>query len=169
MGRRPILGLLAEAVAELIEGRAAALQAWYERRIEAARANFLRIVTNMDEVAKAAFLTAVTPPSPTEPFEEWPVDCPACGNVGVLTGEPDPDWEADWDVADGEAYAAGAYVSGVTLNARSFACRACGLSLSGPALRLADFDRVGFGESDFDVSDASQYFGRVESEAWTDY
>ncbi len=162
-------GSSAEAVAELVKGRAVALRLWYERRLDAARANLAAIVANMDEAAKSAFLAAVTPPSASAPFEEWPVTCPACGNVGLANGEPDPDWEADWDVADGEAYAAGAYVSAVNLDVRSFGCRACGLVLSGPALRLAELDRVGFGESAFDVSEASEYFGRLESEAWADF
>jgi hypothetical protein len=162
-------GSSADAVAELVEGRAVALRLWYERRVEAARANLAAIVANMDEAATSAFLAAVTPPSASEPFDEWPVTCPACGNAGLANGEPDPDWEADWDVADGEAYAAGAYVSAVNLDVRSFGCRACGLVLSGPALRLAELDRVDFGESEFDVSEASEYFGRLESEAWADF
>jgi len=56
--------------------------------------------------------------------------CPACGHNARVEGELDPEFEPDWDVADGEPYVAG-MAGTVYFVADRFACPICKLHLDG--------------------------------------
>lgn len=88
------------------------------------------------------------------------VECPACESRGAVFGTPSPNWEADWDVSDGIAYAAGAYVDSITLDGAVFDCRVCGLSLFGPLLDTAGIGNTFRHNVDFDLEAASDFFTR---------
>jgi hypothetical protein len=91
--------------------------------------------------------------------------CPACGNLGALAGDPEPEWEADYD----KEGLTGVYVKQIALSANEFECAACGLVLTRDLLAQAGLDRWFFTDEDFDLSDATDYFNRIEGEdAWAD-
>ncbi len=100
------------------------------------------------------------------PLKTFPFTCPACGHLGLLTGTPEPDWEADWDYGDAQSYIAGVYVDSITLHASGFECRVCRLTLDDAALELAELDVMTFREGAYDLSRASRHFRRLEAEDW---
>lgn len=153
-------GDASEMVEDHARRRLSTIEATFHRRVQAAKERYRQRTLLMDDMGLAAYLAAVAPATPAEPYDAVPAPCPACGNVGELTGTPDPTWEPDWDVADGEGYVAGVYVGAIQLNASGFACRACGLSLDVSLLSLADLDMVTLTQDEFDVSDASLFFER---------
>lgn len=162
-------GESAGTVADHAQRRIGAIEATFKRRVQAAKNDYTRKTDSMDAAGLAAYLAAVAPPPPSEPFDSAPATCPACGEQGLLSGTPEPDWEANWDVGDGEPYAAGAYVSTIELQASAFECRACGLTLGAPFLGLADFEEIALTEDDFDVSEATAFFQRQLAEDDWDY
>lgn len=82
--------------------------------------------------------------------------------MGVVRGEPVPDWEADYDVegSSGEGYVSGVYVDSITLDRPSFECRVCGLNLYGAILDLTAIDTTFKRDDDFVADDADTYFNR---------
>ena len=82
----------------------------------------------------------------------------------MITGSPEPDWEADWDYADGETYAAGAYVSSIRLDPAGFRCQVCGPNLGAQHLAFGGFRPFTLADDNSDLSGATQYFGRVLAE-----
>jgi hypothetical protein len=94
------------------------------------------------------------------------VRCPACGHSGLLTGNPEPTWEPDFDVEGGHAYIAGVYVASISLAPTAFLCRTCGLALDDSLIDFAEFDEVTLGEGDFDVVAASAFFERQAGDEW---
>ena len=116
----------------------------------------------MDDATRAAFVAALAPVGPSESFEEVPVTCPACGEFGLLLGAPEPNWEPDYDVegSQGEPYMSGVYVSSIHVAGTSFACRVCGLSLDSTYLDAAGLGSLKLIEGEFDVDDATTYFGQ---------
>jgi hypothetical protein len=154
----------AEMVADHAKRRLDASEAAYSRRVRAAKDRYARIVSRMDEQTLAAYLAVVMPEPLAEPFDSAPVQCPACGETGVVTGSPDPEWEADWDSEGGIPYVDGVYVSEIRLGADRFRCRACGLELDGDDLVFAGLDKVTLTGDDYDLSEASVYFERLLAE-----
>jgi hypothetical protein len=87
-----------------------------------------------------------------EKYRDELVACPACGHLGITSGDYDVDWTADYD-EDGlpeNAYAT------VTLNASAFVCNICGLNLDDASelkaggledsINIEDFDEADFYE-----------------------
>ena len=142
-----------------MDRRLTEIEGMYERRLQAARDRFadlsLRLQDEIDTLR-----AAVQPSGPSADFASFPVTCPACDSVGTVYGNPDPDWEADWDYGDGMAYIAGAYLDTISLYGASFDCRVCGLSLYGPLLDAAGIETTFKHDDDFDSSAASDYFAR---------
>ena len=60
-----------------------------------------------------------------EKYRDELVVCPACGHLGLTSGDYDVDWEADYDKYGNveNAYPV------VTLKASTFGCNVCGLEL----------------------------------------
>ena len=151
-------------VADHANRRLGAAEAAYKRKVQAAKDRYARTITTMNHASLVAFLAAVAATSLSEPFESAPVECPACGHPGWLAGSPEPDWEADYDVADGEGYVSGVYVSAIQLRASGFDCPTCGLSLDTSLLPIAELDQVTVNAEDFDVSEATTFFQRQLAE-----
>lgn len=147
-------------VADHANRRLSAAEAAYKRKIQAAKDRYTQTISTMDDASLVAYLAAVAATSLSEPFESAHVECPACGHPGWLTGSPEPDWEADYDVADGEGYVSGVYVSAIQLRASGFDCPTCRLSLDTSLLPLAELDDVTVNEDDVDVSEATTFFQR---------
>lgn len=74
-------------------------------------------VSNAGDVAEAELATELLLDKDGDDFAHDKVNCPACGNEGVVRVEP------DYDRADGESYIAGVY-------AEYLHCYFCGLELS---------------------------------------
>jgi len=160
----------AEMVAVHAKRRLDASEAAYTRRVHAAKDRYGRIVARMDEHGLAAYLAVVTPESPAEPFDSALAECPACGETGVVTGSPEPDWEADWDSDGGIPYVDGVYVNSIRLTTDGFRCRACGLELDADDLVFAGLDTVTVTDDNADLSGASEYFGRqLAEESWDEH
>jgi hypothetical protein len=153
-------GASAALVADHAKRRLDALEATYQRRLQAAKERFERRIAAMDEAGRAAFIAAVAPRPPGDEFDSAVATCPACGHPGLVTGAAEPEWEPDFDVADGEGYIAGVYVKSIDISPDSFECQACGLSLDASLIPFADIDGVTLTEDDFDLSAASSYFER---------
>ena len=147
-----------------------ALEGAYQRKIRAAREAHLIAIERLTPEEQEAFIEAREPTEPAAEFDEARVKCPACGNIGLLQGEPEPDWEADWDTEGGEAYVAGAYVSSVRLFTKGFTCGVCELRLDADQLALADLATVDLTDDDADLESATEYFTRqLAEDAWDDY
>jgi hypothetical protein len=167
---RDYWGDSATMVAVHAKRRLDANEARYRRRLQAAKDQYARLVSRMDEHGLAAYRAAVAPALPAEPYDSTLAECPACGETGLITGFPDVDWEADWDYGDGEAYVAGAYVSRIHLTADAFRCRVCGLDLGLDDLGFAGLARITLSDDDCDLSGATAYFGgQVADQSWGDY
>ena len=134
-------------------------EAMYQRQLLAARERY-KTVLAMDNSARQAFLAAVEPAGSSEEFDSFPAVCPACGNLGMASGDPDPEWEADWDYGDGEAYVAGASVGHIRLRVADFRCPACQLTLDRQTLPAADMASITLDRNDYDVAHASYFFAR---------
>jgi hypothetical protein len=98
--------------------------------LTAARLAFDRRYGSLDNAVRDAVLSGVESAYDVTKYEEDLVDCPACSRRAITHGSYDVEWEADWDVADGEAYVAGVYPV-VTYAPGHLACRVCGLELDG--------------------------------------
>jgi hypothetical protein len=162
-------GESAEMVSAHAQSRLDATEASYRRRVQSAKDRYVRITERMDERSRAAYLAAVSPGPPSEPYNWAPAECPACGETGVVTGSPEPSWEADFDSEGGVPYVDGVYVDSIRLATTGFQCGACGLHLDIEGLAFAGLDQFTMGEDDFDVSEASVYFERLlAEESWDD-
>ena len=160
-------GTSAEMVAEHAGRRLDALEASYQRKVQAAKNRFAQITSPMEETSMAAFLAAVAAPSPAPPYDAIPARCPACGQEGELTGSGEAsDWEADYDDDGGIPYVDGIYVSSITFSAGRFRCGACGLQLERDELDIPDLGYVILTTEQYDVSEASDYFARLAQEDW---
>lgn len=148
----------AELVDEHARRQLDALEAAYSRKIEAARDRYSRFVETMEDDDRDALISRLERTDRSAEFDAWPSTCPACDHQGTAYGRPEPEWKPDWDVADGEAYASGAYVSEIRLHVSAFDCRVCRLSLDSTLCGLAGLRVLSIGESEYDVSDASEYF-----------
>jgi hypothetical protein len=93
----------AEMVATHMKRRLTALEASYQRRLQAAKERFAGYASRMEPAALEAYVAAATPIAPGAEFDSALVPCPACGHGGLITGESDPEWEPDWDYSDGQA------------------------------------------------------------------
>lgn len=144
-----------------VERRLSDIEAAYERKVQAAKALYKQIVDTMDEPARLAYLTAAETTTVSDEYDVVPVDCPACGNRGALTGQPDPQWEADWSDVDEEAIRLTPTWKTYTLVGASFQCGACRLSLSGDLLSPADLRYVTVDPKLYDSTEAEFYFARI--------
>lgn len=153
-------GDFAELVRTHTERRLTEIEGAYQRRTQTARDRFADLTAAMDEVQLGAFVTALEPSAASVDYSAFPVQCPACESTGEVFGGPSPNWEPDWDVADGMAYAANAYVDSITLDNAAFQCRVCGLTLSGPMLELGGLGTTFSHKDSFDTSTASEFFTR---------
>lgn len=158
MSRSEYWGESAEMVEDHSRRRLSAIEASFRRKVEAAKSRYRRIVEPMNRPERSSYIAALTPTDPSDAFDEVPVNCPACGQKGVLGGYPDPQWEADWDVEGGEAYVSGAYVKAIEVHGTSFSCRVCGLSLDSMLLGFAGLEAITLTDDDFDLSEATSYF-----------
>jgi hypothetical protein len=96
-------GASAPLVADHAQRRLDALEATYQRRLQAARDRYERRFAELDESGRVAFAAALAPSWPGDTFDSAPAPCPACTQLGVITGTAEPDWEPDYDYADGSA------------------------------------------------------------------
>lgn len=142
-----------------MERRLTEIEGAYQRRLQAARDRFAELERRMEDEIETV-RAAVEPSGASAEFSSFPAECPACDSRGVVFGTPSPNWEADWDVGDGMAYAAGAYVDSITLDGAVFDCRVCGLSLYGPLLDTAGIGNTFRHGIDFDLEAASDFFTR---------
>jgi hypothetical protein len=156
-------------VAQHASKRLGEIELLFERQLRRARDQYASTVAGLPDNALPAVLKALEPAGPSDDFTEFPVECPACLHQGVLTGEPEPEWEPDWDYGDGQTYIAGMYVASITLRASEFTCRICKLSLAGAGLELAHLDSMTFADPWFDGHLAYVYFRRLEAEDSRDY
>lgn len=159
-----------QMVTEHAQRRLTAIEASYERKLQAARDRLQILIDQMGEdSALEAYVASVTPDGLAEPFDAAPVKCPACGYEGLISGTADPVWEADWDVGDGIAYIAGAYLSRIRLLSPWFKCRVCGLSLAPSQLPFAGLDSFAITDREYDLSEATRFYERQEAEDFADY
>ena len=157
-------------VAVHVKRRLEASEARYRRRLQAAKDQYARLLSRMDEHGLAAYLAAVAPAFPAEPYDSAFAECPACGETGLITGSPDPEWEAEFDSEGGIPYVDGAYVSKIRLHAHGFHCRVCGLDLGADDLAFAGLEQITLTDDDCDLSGANAYFGgQAAEESWADY
>jgi len=161
-------GTAAALVAEHAERRRDEIEASYQQRVASARLRYEAWVATVGEAALPAILATREPDGPESDFSAFPVECPACGHLGLLHGEAEADWEADWDVADGEAFFAGMYVNGISLSGHGFECSVCRLALDEDELALAGLDSRVFTDDDFDADRAYRHF-RDQEDDYVDY
>lgn len=159
-------GDAADLVAQHAQRRLNEIEALFERQLQAARDRYASVIKHRPKVALAAFLAAVEPRGPADDFTSFPVTCPACERQGILSGTPEPEWEPDWDYADGQSYIAGMYVDSITLRTSGFECPVCRLTLEDATLELAGLDTVTFRDAAFDSHLAYAHFRRIEAEDW---
>jgi hypothetical protein len=160
----------AEMVAAHMRRRLSAIEASYQRRLQAAKERFAGLADRMDPAALAAYVAAVTPTALGDHFDSALAPCPACGNEGEITGDPEPEWEPDWDFSDGQAWVSGMYVSKIQLQAHGFECRICGLTLGADELAFGGLGDVTLTDDDCDLSEAATFFERQAAEDdWEDY
>lgn len=165
VGQAPDLfwGRSVELVTEHTQRRMTAIEALYHRQVQACRDRYLAWVGEIDERGLRPILAALEPTGPSDDFSSFPIECPACGHLGTLHGDPEPDWEPDYDIADGVGYISGMYVGSINFQGHGFECKVCRLVLD-EGLELAGLDSKVFGDDDYDVSHASSHFRRLEYE-----
>lgn len=98
--------------------------------IASARLAFEQRYGSMDPAVREGVLSGIESSYGVTKYEQFLVECPACGRQALTSGSHDVDWEADWDFADGEAYIAGGYPV-VTYLPGYLHCRICELELDG--------------------------------------
>lgn len=135
-----------------------AVEASYARRVQAARDRWAKLADSLSPAAMEAFVATAIPYAPRKTFDSALVTCPACENPGELTGIPDPQWEADWDYADGQSYLTGAYVGSIRLRGDGFRCHFCGLNLDPWQLPFAGMEYRMLQEEEFDITGATRFF-----------
>lgn len=132
--RREFYGQFASAVASQLDAAATETTRRVKALIAAAQVRFFE---SYPEPVSSNLASALHAPYWSDQFESQPYDCPACGTLAVVHGEPEIDVEVDVE-PDG-------YMSGheyVIFIVRSFECRACGLSLYGTEAYEAGIDPV---------------------------
>jgi hypothetical protein len=159
----------AQFVAQHAAKRLGEIERQFERQLQRARDQYAARLAGIPNDALAAVLAALEPAGPSDDFTEFPFECPACSHRGLLVGEPEPEWEPDWDYGDGQAFIAGMLVASITLRASEFSCRICGLTLTDSGLELAELDSVRFADPAFDGHLAYVHFRRLEAEDSLDY
>jgi hypothetical protein len=165
VGQTPDLfwGRSVELVTEHTQRRITSIEALYHRQVQACRDRYLAWVGEIDERGLRPVLAALEPTGPSDDFTSFPIECPACGHLGTLHGDPEPEWEPDYDVADGEGYISGMYVGSINFQGHGFECKVCRLVLD-EGLEFAGLDSKVFRDDDYDVSHASSHFRRLEYE-----
>jgi hypothetical protein len=156
-------GAAAELVADHAKRRLGEVEASYWRRVAAAREAYRVWSEALETGHLEAVLAVLMPVAPASDFSAFPIECPACGNHGLLSGDPEPDWEADYDYGDGMTYIAGVYVEAVILKGSSFSCPVCHLILD-DGLEFAGFDAVRF--TDFDTEHANTFFSEPDEDPY---
>ncbi|MFN8629182.1 MAG: hypothetical protein U0838_02335 [Chloroflexota bacterium] len=147
-----------DAVTELAQKRLTEIEASCRRRIEAARLRFNDLVDRVGEAALESLIESRQPDQPSWDFTEFPAQCPACEYLGTVRGQPEPEWEPEYDSDGDEEYVSGATVKSIRLWASTFSCGVCGLELSGDELKPARLAYPKFDGDDFNLDDASKYF-----------
>jgi hypothetical protein len=150
-------------VREVTERRMDEIEAGYQRRLEAARLRFARWVDAYEPDTQRALLAVLEPTAPSGDYTEWPVECPACGHLGRLYGDPQPSWEAEFERDGDDWYASSAYVDAVFVAASSFECRVCRLSLVGDDLEAAGMDSRRFDDDD-ELENATAWFSAPDDD-----
>jgi hypothetical protein len=154
----------ADLVAEHGRRRIDALEAAFQRSVRNARDRHERFFASLNDDEQVAFLEAREPEELADEYDSARATCPSCGNLGLLTGQPEPQWQADWDAEGGEAYLAGAYVASVRLFATGFHCEVCSLTIHTDSLAFAGFAAVELTEEDADLEEATAFFTRQLAE-----
>lgn len=115
----------------LLDEHATKVHQLVQLRLSQARDAFTRRFSGLDKPDRDAQLIALdVRPATVADDTKLAVTCPACSQHGVLTGTDDLDFEADWDVEDGDSFVSGV-ISTVILRADAFTCPVCGLRLTG--------------------------------------
>jgi hypothetical protein len=156
-------GRSVELVTEHTQRLITSIEALYQRQVQACKDRYLAWLCEIDERGLGPVLAMLEPTGPSDDFTSFPVECPACGHLGTLDGDPEPAWEPDYDIADSQGYISGMYVGSINFRGHGFECRVCRLVLD-EGLEYAGLDSKVFGEDDYDVSHASSYFRRLEYE-----
>jgi hypothetical protein len=149
-------------VAELAEHRISEIVAAYRRHVDAARLRFAALAERLGQPALDAFVSAREANNPSDDYSAFPIECPACGHLGMLRGEPEPIWEADYDNDGDDWYVSGTFVDRIRFAAFDFYCDVCGLSLETDELEPAGLRLRVFTDDEFDLSDATDYFRALE-------
>jgi hypothetical protein len=130
----------------------------YHRKVLAKREALLAAFARLDGDEQQSYVEAREPSDLADQYDRARADCPACGYLGLLSGEPEPEWEADWDSEGAEPYLAGAIVSSVRLYATAFDCEVCGLVLTSAELPFANYPTVVLTDADANLAAATEYF-----------
>lgn len=99
--------------------------------IARARRAFGTRFVGLNAKTKAAVIAGIVATYEPEKYEQSVVDCPACGELALIGGAYETEWEPDFEVGDeGEVWSPGATLV-VTFHPGYLECRVCGLELDG--------------------------------------
>lgn len=157
----------------LLDEHATKVHQLVQLRLSLARDAFTQRFTGLDDQDRSLQLAALdVRPATVADDTKLAVACPACAQHGILTGIDDIDFEADWDVEDGDSFISGVTAT-VVLNASAFSCPVCGLRLHGiEQLSEAGFDAVvelrEATDEDLETYESDRQAGSWERESDTD-
>jgi len=149
IARADFFGEFAELVATHLDKSLKEVNRLTAEKIAHAKTAYAQKYGVLDSEHAQAIIKMVEAGYTLDGYEDQLAACPACGNQGTAHGAIDVRWEADFDRWGNVE---GGYPI-VTLEASSFDCKLCGLSLSGSS----ELQAAGFNESidveDFDPAD----------------
>lgn len=125
-------GSLHADVMALLDREHEALDERVRRTLGDARRAFEERFSRMDPSWRAEVINLIVSSYDAASIDRQLRACPACGSPAAVEGWLEPDWNVDFEKSDGEVYAVGASLNGVSFAPKEMDCRACGLRLSGP-------------------------------------
>jgi len=128
LGLKPVemFGEFAEMVSKQLDESLARVQRLVAEKLALAKDNFKQRFAGLDTDQLQALIKLTENRYPLTKYESDLLPCPGCGNLGMVSGSYDVDWEPEYDDRSGDV--TGAYPV-VTLRASGFDCNLCGLAL----------------------------------------